>query len=225
MEKEKMTNPFKENTTSYHDWEVLKDLKWHCTKCELKSGQAKTWQAWKQQGLQLDVDTKGNSYKKIDCIACNNKTVHRKLKTLDILEDTTIRAGIPQSLSKKIKALYKNEEALFLREFPTKELEVDHKFPQVRWEKNEQENKTSMSENEIKSKFILLTRSNNLLKSRQCEKCVKENIRGNFPGIYFWYKGNQEWKGISKSDESGCVGCFWYDPYKCREELNKIINN
>ena len=39
-------NPFKENTTSHNDWEVLKDLQWHCTKCELKSGQAKTWQIW-----------------------------------------------------------------------------------------------------------------------------------------------------------------------------------
>ncbi len=25
-------------------------------------------------------------------------------------------------------------------------------------------------------------------------------------------------------DEKGCVGCFWYDPYKWREELNKIAN-
>lgn len=46
-----MTNPFKSNTTSFYDWEVLKDLKWHCTKCELKSGQAKTWQVWRQNGI------------------------------------------------------------------------------------------------------------------------------------------------------------------------------
>ncbi len=47
-------NPFKnEKTTSYQDWEVLKDLKWHCTKCELKSAQAKTWQVWRQNGIQI----------------------------------------------------------------------------------------------------------------------------------------------------------------------------
>jgi hypothetical protein len=81
-----------------------------------------------------------------------------------------------------------------------------------------------MSENEIKSKFILLTRSNNLLKSRQCEKCVKEKIRGNFLGIYFWHEGDENWNGKTATDEKGCIGCFWYDPYKWREELNKIVN-
>jgi len=42
-------NPFKESTTSYHDWKILKDLKWHCSKCELQSGQAKTWQTWRDE--------------------------------------------------------------------------------------------------------------------------------------------------------------------------------
>ncbi|MBC7795370.1 MAG: hypothetical protein H7Z37_00695, partial [Pyrinomonadaceae bacterium] len=48
-------NPFKPNTTSYHDYEILKDLQWHCIKCELKSGQAKTWQTWRDAyGLQFE---------------------------------------------------------------------------------------------------------------------------------------------------------------------------
>ncbi len=217
-------NPFKETTTSYHDWEILKDLQWHCTKCELKSGQAKTWQVWRHSGIQLAKDDKDNFYKVQFCDTCDMKTVHRKLESLEILDDTKVRTGIPVSLARKIKILYKNEEALFLREFAPKELEIDHKFPQIRWESNEEENKVSMGENEIKSKFILLTRSNNLLKSRQCEKCVKDGVRGNFPGIYFWYQGDNTWRGKSKSDESGCIGCFWYDPYKWREELNKIVN-
>ncbi|GMO54422.1 MAG: hypothetical protein Ta2C_07660 [Candidatus Endomicrobiellum trichonymphae] len=46
----------------------------------------------------------------------------------------------------------------------------------------------------IKSKFILLTRPNNLLKSRYCEKCVSNNIREDFLGIYYWYKGSEKWK-------------------------------
>jgi hypothetical protein len=220
-----MSNPFKEGTTSHHDWEVLKDLKWHCTKCELQSGQAKTWQIWRQEkGIQLDKDENDNWYKNINCSTCGFKTVHRKLLSLEIKEETKSRSGISQYLARKIKQLYNNEEALFLREFSPRELEVDHKFPQIRWEKNEQENKTSMSEDEIKSKFILLTRSNNLLKSRQCEKCVKEKIRGNFLGIYFWHEGDENWNGKTATDEKGCIGCFWYDPYKWREELNKIVN-
>ncbi len=220
-----MINPFKEKTTSYHDWEVLKDLKWHCTKCELNSGQAKTWQVWRQEkGIQLDKDEKGNWYKNIECSTCGFKTVHRKLASLEILDETKSRSGISQYLARKIKKFYNNTDALFLREFSPNQLEVDHRFPQIRWKDNESENRSSMSEGEIESKFILLTRSNNLLKSRQCEKCVKENIRGNFLGIFFWYKGNEKWEGTTENDKDGCIGCFWYDPYKWREELNKKIN-
>jgi len=219
-----MTNPFKPNTTSYYDWEGMKDLKWHCTKCELKSAQAKTWQVWRQMGIQLDIDEKGNFYKKIYCPRCEKKTVHRKLKSLEILDDTKLRSGIPTKLAKKIKEVLNYEEAVFLRKMPSKELEIDHKFPQIRWKSDEEENKVNMSEEEIKQKFILLTRSNNLLKSRFCEKCVKTGKRGHFPGIYFWYEGDEEWRGENMYDEKGCVGCFWYDPYKWREGLNDIVN-
>ena len=108
-----MSNPFKENTTSYNDWEVLKDLEWHCTKCELKSGQAKTWQVWRQSGIQLAKDEKDNFYKVQFCTNCDMNTVHRKLESLEILDDTKVRTGIPVSLARKIKIIYKNEEALF----------------------------------------------------------------------------------------------------------------
>ncbi len=220
------TNPFKKDSTQYHDWEVLKDLKWHCTKCDLQSGQAKTWQVWRQEkGIQLDKDEKGNWYKNILCPTCGIKTVHRKLKSLAILDETKSRSGISAYLARKVKNFYNNEEAIFLREFSPRELEVDHKFPQIRWKSDEEENKSSMTNDEIKQKFILLTRSNNLLKSRQCEKCVKTGIRGNFPGIYFWYDGNKNWNGIDEYDENGCIGCFWYNPYKWREELNNKVNN
>jgi len=219
-------NPFKEKTTSYVDFETMSDLKWHCTKCELKSGQAKTWQVWRQSGIQLDVDEKGNFYKKLICKKCKNKTVHRKLKSLEILGETKTRSGLPQKLVKKIKKVLKFEEALFLRKMPTRELEVDHKFPQVRWGKDEDKNDVNMTKKEIRDKFILLTRSNNLLKSRYCEKCYKTGIRGNFPGIFYWYKGNENWdKKIDKYDRIGCKGCFWSNPYKWRKELNKFINS
>jgi len=216
-------NPFNPNTTSYHDCEVMKDLKWHCTKCELKSAQAKTWQVWRQMGIQLDTDEKGNFYKKMYCQTCGKKTIHRKLKSLEILDETKVRSSIPAKLAKKVKEVLNYEEAVYLRKMPSKELEIDHKFPQVRWCRDE-EKLNDMNEEEIKQKFILLTRSHNLLKSRFCERCVKTGKRGYFPGIYFWYEGDEEWRGDSKCDEKGCEGCFWYDPYKWREELNKLVN-
>lgn len=217
-------NPFKPKSTSYADYEILKDLEWHCAKHELKSGQAKTWQIWRQNGLQFATDMKGNYYLKKFCNVCGQSTVHRALKSLDILENTTKRSYLPKKLVLRIKSVLKFEEALFLRTLSSKELEVDHKFPQVRWGTDEPENSIHMSESEIKNKYILLTSANNLLKSRRCEVCKKTNIRSNFPGIYFWYQGTKEWDNrIDPSDEKGCVGCFWYDPYKWREELNKLI--
>ena len=220
-------NPFKEGSKQYYDFEVMKDLKWHCSKCELKSGQAKTWQVWRQEkGLQVDTDSNGNYYKIIYCDNCKEKTYHRKLKSLKILEVVKLRAGISARFAVRVKEIYKNEEAVFLRKFSPNQLEVDHKFPQIRWNQNEDENKTDMSEKEIRDKFILLTRSNNLLKSRHCEKCFKTGRRGNFPGIYFWFRGNEDWdEKIDKRDARGCEGCFWNDPYKWREELNKILED
>ncbi len=220
-----MTNPFKQNTTSHHDWEVLKDLDWHCTKCELKSGQAKTWQVWRQErGIQLDKNKAGNWYDTRVCSTCGYNTVHRKLKSLEILDDTKARARMSTYLARRIKKLYKNEEAFLVRELAATLLEVDHKFPQIRWGDDEKENSLTMPESEIKEKFILLNRSNNLLKSRYCEKCVKTDKRGNFPGIYFWHQGDENWQGSSENDESGCVGCFWYDPYAWRKALNELVN-
>lgn len=218
------SNLFKEKTTSYEDFNTMSDLKWHCSKCELKSGQAKTWQIWRQMGIQLDTDLKGNFYKTIFCEKCKNRTVHRKLKSLEISKDTKIRSGLSQKLAKKIKEVLKFEEALFLRKMLPRELEVDHKFPQVKWDKNEDENNSNMEEKEIKEKFMLLTRSNNLLKSRYCERCHKTGERGSFPGVYYWFKGEKYWDTkIDKHDKKGCEGCFWNDPYKWREELNKVI--
>jgi hypothetical protein len=135
-------NPFKKNTISHNDFEILSDLKWHCTKCELKSGQAKTWQVWRQKrGIQLDTDEKGKFFRKVFCKNCNNDTIHRRLKSLETL---------------------------------------------------------------------------------YCEKCMKSNIRGIFPGIYYWHNGSEKWE-CNKSDEKGCIGCFWYDSYTWREKLNNFL--
>ncbi len=219
-------NPFKQGTTSYDDFEVLKDLEWHCTKCELKSGQAKTWQTWRDaHGIQFAESSPGSRRweSRIPCATCGKTTVHRRLLTLERSEITSARSGISAKTSARVKALFKNQEAVFLRELHPRELEVDHRFPQIRWNKAEEVNEGA-SDEVLMSKFILLTRNNNLLKSRYCERCYKDGTRGSFPGIYFWYQGNQEWKGDPHS-ETGCVGCFWYNPYKWREELNKIVDS
>ena len=219
-----MSNPFTPGTTSYIDFETMSDLEWHCTKCELESAQAKTWQVWRHNGIQLATDEKGNYYKSLLCPDCGKKTIHRRLLSLTILEDTTTRASIPQKLAQRIKKVYSCQEAVLLRNLPSRQLEIDHRFPQIRWGQDEEPHSIDMPDIHIKAKFILLNRSHNLLKSRYCERCVQTGRRGEFPGIEYWYEGSDRWSSsINPNDESGCEGCFWYDPYKWREELNNLI--
>lgn len=215
-------NPFKIGTIQHADYELMSDLNWHCTKCELHSAQAKTWQVWRQRGIQLDQDENGNYYRKMECSRCGTTTIHRRLKSNAILDETIIRANLPRPLAIRIKEVLKNEEAVFVRAIVPEQLEIDHKFPQIRWAEDEKAYNVSMGEDMIRRKFILLTRSNNLLKSRYCERCKKEGIRGSFPGIDYWYSGDNCWNHET-DDENGCIGCFWYDPYKWRESINALI--
>lgn len=216
-----MKNPFKEGSTQHHDFELMSDLKWHCTKCELKSGQAKTWQVWRQEkGIQLAQDENENWFKKMLCPKCNSVTIHRKLLSTEIL-DTGLKARttMPKVLSDRIKKVYNCIDEYSLRTEPTNKLEIDHRIPQVRWASDEDKNSTTMTEEQIKNKFMLLTRENNLLKSRICEHCVKTGKRGKgYKVIEFWYEGCENY-----DPKIGCKGCFWYNPSEWRFGLNKVL--
>ena len=216
-----MTNPFKKGSTQYQDFELMSDLKWHCTKCELKSGQAKTWQEWRQEkGIQIAQDEQGHRYKTMFCDNCGFNTIHRKLLSTEIL-DTGLKARttMPKVLSDRIKKVYNCIDEYSLRTEPTNKLEIDHRIPQVRWASDEDKNSTTMTEEQIKNKFMLLTRENNLLKSRICEHCVKTGKRGKgYKVIEFWYEGCENY-----DPKIGCKGCFWYNPSEWRFGLNKVL--
>ena len=32
--------------------------------------------------------------------------------------------------------------------------------------------------------------------------------------------GDETWQGASKSDENGCIGCFWYDPSEFNSKIS-----
>ena len=213
-------NPFKKGSTQYKDFETMSDCEWHCTKCELLSGQAKTWQVWRQEkGIQLDQDEEGHWYKKMLCKHCGTNTIHRKLKTTEIIETgLKARTSIPPQISKRAKELYGCVDEYSVRVEPANQLEIDHRVPQVRWTSNEEDN-SNLSDEQIIEKFMLLSRANNLLKSRICEECVKTGKRGKgYKVVEFWYEG-----GEAYSETLGCVGCFWHNPTKWRDELNKKI--
>lgn len=213
-------NPFKKGSNQYWDFETMSDCNWHCTKCELKSAQAKTYQQWKdEKGIQLDCDESGNYYKWIFCESCAKKTIHRKLKSTELsIVDIKARKNIPDSVKRRAKALYGCVDEYTLREEAPNILELDHRIPQVRWKSSEDDNR-DLTDEAIKNKFMLLTRKNNLLKSRCCEECKKTGDRANgYRDIEFWYVGNKKY-----DEKIGCEGCFWYNPSKWREELNKVI--
>lgn len=215
-----IVNPFKKGSTQYADFETMKDCEWHCTKCELKSGQAKTWQVWRQEkGIQLDTDENGNWFKRLYCEKCKAETIHRKLKSTE-LESIGLKArnNIPNVIAKRAKNIYNCIDEYTLRTEPANQLEIDHRVPQVRWSSSETDN-TNLTDEQIKEKFMLLTRANNLLKSRFCEECKKSGKRAKgYRTIEFWYIGNEKY-----TDDIGCKGCFWYNPTKWREEINNKI--
>jgi len=212
-------SPFNEGTKIHRIFTTLLDQEWHCGKHELPGTQpAKAIQIIRQHGFSIENKT-------MFCLVCNDKTVHRRLVSLQPIRDSFVRLQIPQELRRRILSYYKNIEAITLRELVANQLEIDHRFPQVRWAQDE-EFELDMSDEEIYRRFQLLTRENNLWKSRYCERCKTTGERGTFIGIDFFAEGDSQWNpSISENDERGCYGCFWYNPDAWRTALNLLLDD
>jgi len=210
-------HPFKVGTKLEKAFTILSDGEWHCGKHELPGTQpAKAIQIIRQHGFEIEKSTR-------HCKICKDRTVHRKLISTIPASTSFVRLQLPSKLRQRILKHYDNIEAITLRQLYPNQLEVDHRFPQVRWLKDEKYDE-NMPEEELHKKFQLLTRQNNLWKSRYCERCAKTDERGTFIGIDFFAEGGPKWdKKISSDDERGCYGCFWYDPDKWRKVLNDLI--
>ena len=136
-----------------------------------------------------------------------------------------LRKPISTKLAKRIYTLLGGKEIVFEQQRTQKELIIDHKFPSQRWIKAESDNTDLMKDSEILNKFQLLSNQTNLLKSKECDRCVFEGIRGKFMGIKWYYSGDEKWKGSSMDDEKGCVGCPWYDTQEWKNKLIEQLNN
>jgi len=211
-------HPFNEGTKLAKVFTILADGDWHCGKHELPGTQpAKAIQIIRQHGFAVEN-------KSIYCDVCGYKTVHRKLISIEPIKPSFIRQQAASGLRKRVLKHYRNIEALTLRKMYPRQLEVDHRFPQVRWSKDESYD-IEMPEEELHKKFQLLTRQNNLWKSRYCERCARTGERGTFIGINFFAEGGPNWDSKFKSDDKrGCYGCFWYDPEIWRQKLNEFIH-
>ena len=196
--------------------------KWLCRKCgpvpQVNPQAGARIRSLRQMGYHIAT-------MKLICQSCGNK------QHFDILirlprhaADNQKRFTISKALRNKILSVLANVDCAFETPLDPKACIIDHKFPSSRWVNGETINHTSMSEDEIRDKFQILSNQTNLQKERYCQRCVLEGKRGSFFGIEWYYEGDKEWRGTSKADENGCKGCPWYDLRKWKAEFNSHIN-
>lgn len=195
--------------------------KWQCRKC------GPVPQANPQAGARIKTLRQYGYYiatMKRDCPTCGKKQFFDLLVRLTRrAADNEKRYAISKKLQKKIKTVLPLKDACFGSQHPAAELIIDHKFPSSRWVNGETINENSMTDEEIRNKFQLLTNQTNLQKERYCKRCVLEGIRGDFFGIKWFYSGDEKWQGSSKADQKGCVGCCWYDLEEWKEKFNEYL--
>ncbi len=121
-----------------------------------------------------------------------------------------------QTISSEIKKYYKDKPCVMLGIIGTSEntkIEIDHK------EGTKNSQRVSNISTQKLEDFQPLTKAANDAKRQICKRCQETDkrfdatcIKG-FPMPY--YRGNSSLK------ESGCIGCYQYDPVAYREELLK----
>ena len=194
--------------------------KWSCAICSCENSKSSQTAALnrelRKQGYEFEeISPNSNQWaKQIYCEKCGDITSHYKLLSstpnpLNIKE----RIPIPPKIRKHIIDLLNNKDA-FTGATITSKPETDHKIPWTRLTVDY--DVSTMSDEELKNAYQLLTREHNLLKDRRCDYCKKNNIRPPFLGISFWYQGDENYQGT-------CEGCGWYDGVKWRKKVNEIL--
>ncbi len=192
---------------------------WQCVECTLPQNPnwARRIQDLKEFGYTLATDT--NRY----CPKCNANKTHLILLPIERggLEGNGYETWTP-ALRKRIISVLGGidvyEGTVNAHCLP------DHKFSEIRWDdETKGENLDSMTDDEIRKKFQLLTNQRNQQKREVCRNCFQTGKRGYPFGIKFYYFGSEDWdpnipqKG--KKAECGCVGCGWYDLAEWRKQL------
>lgn len=192
---------------------------WQCVKCTLPQNPnwARRIQDLKEFGYTIATDTKRY------CPICKENTTHLILLPINrgSITGNGYETWSPSLRKRIIKVLHSID--VYENTFSAHCL-PDHKFSEIRWDKNtKQENPDTMSDEEIRQKFQLLTNQRNQQKREVCRTCYQTGRRGILFGIPFFYKGGPMWDSTipqkGKDAEKGCVGCPWYDIEKWRKEL------
>lgn len=197
---------------------------WGCRQC------TDTSKVNSQPGSRIRALKKDHGYhiasKEMYCDVCEKMTKHDLLLRIQrMIGVSQRRETMPNSVKRRTKELFDYTDVCFEQKFPksTQALVVDHKFPATRWAAGETPNYSGMTDEEILDKFQLLTNQTNLQKDRYCARCFNNKIRGDFFGIKWYPEGDENWNGSNNSDESGCIGCPWYDLKEWKDQFNKYL--
>ena len=187
---------------------------WTCAYCASNSGQpAAIFREIKKRGYKFAEVNPGRWASERYCPRCKADRTHYKLLSLEPEFDPKERIAIDSRTRARILSILGNKDA-FTGASITSTPEIDHKIP---WTRLEQDiDASTLTDNEIKQHFQLLTREHNLLKDRMCGLCKLNGVRPPLFGIHFWYVGDGLYRGT-------CVGCGWYDGIKWKEKLNKLL--
>lgn len=198
---------------------ILSDGKWHCRNCDISNPNfARRIQDLKEMGYTI------STHVNYQCPVCNNRR-STNLILLPInrveLAGNGYETWSPALRARIIRVLggidvYENAS--------NRHCLPDHKFSEIRWDDDTKaENPDSMTDEEIRDKFQLLSNQRNQQKREVCRNCVQTGHRGIIFGIPFFYEGGPEWDDSipkkGKEAEKGCIGCPWYDIETWRKEL------
>lgn len=202
---------------------ILSDGKWHCRNCDiLNPNFARRIQDLKEMGYTL------STHINYHCPVCgNNRSTRLLLLPIGRVElaGNGYESWSPALRKRIIRVLggidvYEN--------VPNQHCLPDHKFSEIRWDDDTKaENPDSMTDEEIRNKFQLLSNQRNQQKREVCRSCFQTGKRGTIYGIPYFYEGDEQWapsipqKG--KEAERGCLGCPWYDIETWRQKLKKEL--
>lgn len=202
---------------------ILKDGRWHCRNCDISNPNfARRVQDIKDMGYTIATHINYH------CPVCGNSRSTRLL-LLPInrveLAGNGYETWSPALRARIIRVLgsvdvYENRA--------TKNCLPDHKFSEIRWDNDtKSENPDTMTDQEIRDKFQLLSNQRNQQKREVCRRCFQTGKRGTIYGIKYFYEGSDSWDtnipAKGKAAEKGCVGCPWYDIERWRNELARLI--
>lgn len=204
-------------------FDILKDGKWHCRSCDISNPNfARRIQDLKEMGYT--IATHINYF----CPVCHHK---KSTRLLLLPIDRVEIAGNgyetwSYALRKRIIRVLGGIDAY--EGTRSAHLLPDHKFSEIRWDENTKaENPDSMTDEEIRAKFQLLTNQRNQQKREVCRNCFQTGKRGTIYGISYFYEGSENWDSSipakGKEAEKGCIGCPWYDIQRWKSHVTEIL--